>query len=151
MSCSAGQCVEQCAPSCGGRACGDDGCGGSCGSCGAAQSCEAGECVAATVTLDTVFAIFEKGACGTTACHGGARPADGLDLSSASQAQAELVNVASEQCSGKKRVLPGDPSQSYLVNKLTGVGMCSGSQMPKGKGALSATDIETVRTWISGL
>jgi hypothetical protein len=34
-----------CAPSCGGKACGDDGCGGSCGGCGLDASCVAGACV----------------------------------------------------------------------------------------------------------
>ncbi|MBI2388469.1 MAG: CAP domain-containing protein [Deltaproteobacteria bacterium] len=34
-----------CAPSCGGRVCGDDGCGGSCGSCGGGQTCSGGKCV----------------------------------------------------------------------------------------------------------
>jgi hypothetical protein len=32
---------------CAGKACGDDGCGGSCGSCGDGTSCTAGQCVAA--------------------------------------------------------------------------------------------------------
>jgi hypothetical protein len=34
-----------CTPSCDGRVCGDDTCGGSCGSCGAGETCEAGVCV----------------------------------------------------------------------------------------------------------
>ena len=34
-----------CAPACAGRACGDDGCGGSCGSCGAGKACQGGQCV----------------------------------------------------------------------------------------------------------
>jgi hypothetical protein len=107
--------------------------------------------VAASVTVDTVFAIFQKGGCGASSCHGGSRPAENLNLSSSSALQSQLVDVNAEQCTGKKRVFPGDPAQSYLVNKLTGVGMCSGSQMPKGKGALSASDIDTIRVWISGL
>lgn len=36
-----------CTPSCSGKACGDDGCGGSCGACAAGQSCDAGACVTA--------------------------------------------------------------------------------------------------------
>jgi hypothetical protein len=39
-------CTGGCTPSCGGKACGDDGCGGSCGTCGAGTTCEAGACVA---------------------------------------------------------------------------------------------------------
>lgn len=35
----------RCIPHCGDRNCGDNGCGGSCGSCGANASCEAGHCV----------------------------------------------------------------------------------------------------------
>jgi hypothetical protein len=77
------------------------------------------------------------------------RPSEGLDLSSASVAFAALVNVKTGQCGGAKlRVVPGDPSASYLVNKLTGVGMCSGSVMPKAGGELSAAQIDVVRAWI---
>ena len=34
-----------CIPSCGGKQCGPDGCGGSCGWCSASQSCQGGQCV----------------------------------------------------------------------------------------------------------
>ncbi len=45
MGCADGQCLS-CAPACGGKQCGDDGCGGSCGTCeGAGQVCQAGVCV----------------------------------------------------------------------------------------------------------
>ena len=37
-----------CVPSCGGAECGDDGCGGSCGTCQGGQSCDQGACVAGT-------------------------------------------------------------------------------------------------------
>ena len=37
-----------CTPNCAGLACGDDGCGGTCGTCAAGESCEAGSCAAAT-------------------------------------------------------------------------------------------------------
>ena len=36
---------NQCTPSCGGKQCGDDGCGGSCGNCGNDESCVQGSCV----------------------------------------------------------------------------------------------------------
>lgn len=47
-----------CTPSCDGKACGDDGCGGLCGKCGPAQQCAAGECVdepIACVPADTAI------------------------------------------------------------------------------------------------
>jgi hypothetical protein len=97
-----------------------------------------------------VYSIFTTAGCGTSQCHGGAMPKEGLDMSTKSKAQAQMVDVPSSQCSGKMRVFSGDATKSYLINKLTGVGMCSGSQMPKGA-ALSASDIDTVRQWINGL
>ena len=44
--------------------------------------------------------------------------------------------------------MPGDPDASYLVHKLTGIGMCDGSQMPKGNGALPAAEVAKVVSWI---
>lgn len=58
------------------------------------------------------------------------------------------MNVGAEQCTNKLLVAPGSPSNSYLVNKLTGTDMCSGSRMPKGGSSLSNGDIESVRVWI---
>ena len=44
--CAAGECV--CQPSCNGKQCGDDGCGGTCGACGAGKVCVDYECVDGT-------------------------------------------------------------------------------------------------------
>ena len=38
------RCVVQCVPQCGGRDCGPDGCGGSCGDCGLMEDCQGGVC-----------------------------------------------------------------------------------------------------------
>lgn len=53
-SCSAtGQCVSSCTPSCVGKACGDDGCGGSCGTCSAGEMCNgAFQCILNQVFLN---------------------------------------------------------------------------------------------------
>lgn len=40
-----GPCGNTCTPLCGGRVCGPDGCGGSCGICGAGTTCTAGQCL----------------------------------------------------------------------------------------------------------
>ena len=40
---AAGQCG--CAPQCTGKSCGDNGCGGTCGTCSASQTCTQGVCV----------------------------------------------------------------------------------------------------------
>ena len=59
------------------------------------------------------------------------------------------MSVVADQCgAGQLLVAPGDPGASYLINKLTGVGMCFGSRMPKGGASLSSGDIDTIRAWI---
>lgn len=145
-----GRCGASCTPSCTGRACGDDGCGGSCGTCPSGQTCTAatGTCAGAATSYATdVYPVFRS--CGSgMGCHAGARPADGLDFSTASGSYAQLVGIASQQCSNRIRVVRNDVAASYLVNKLTGVGMCQGSRMPKG-GALTAAELDLVRAWIT--
>ena len=84
-------------------------------------------------------------------CHGGAFPAEGLDMSTAANAYNQLVGVAARQCTTRPlRVKAGDAGASYLVNKITGQGMCFGSKMPKGAfaGALSAADVALISRWI---
>ena len=75
-------------------------------------------------------------------------PAEGLNLN-AGKAYAALVNAPSSQCGGGTLLVkPGAVGESYLVNKLTGQGMCFGSRMPKGGSSLSQAQIDLVRTWI---
>ena len=66
-----------CAPSCGGNVCGDDGCGGSCGSCGAGLNCQGGQCTCADVECNgsccSAGEVCSAGACcqpdcGTSQC-----------------------------------------------------------------------------------
>jgi len=74
------------------------------------------------------------------------KPAANLSLVSAAS-YAELVNVAAD-CTGKVLVVPGSVGTSYLVNKLTGVGMCNGTQMPKTGASLSAAELNVINGWI---
>ncbi|GMV42146.1 MAG: hypothetical protein AMXMBFR64_38620 [Myxococcales bacterium] len=48
--CLDGACIGSCIPSCAGKQCGGDGCGGSCGQCGPLQQCTQGKCIAVTGT-----------------------------------------------------------------------------------------------------
>lgn len=89
-----------------------------------------------------------QGCAGAGGCHSGARPAEGLELTTASTGYADLVNVASGQCSTRLLVKPNDVAGSYLMNKLLGSGMCFGSQMPKAGGGLTTAELDTVRAWI---
>lgn len=82
-------------------------------------------------------------------CHGGVKPAEGLDFTTSSSGYSGLVNKASTQCTTTKlRVKPNDLAGSYLWNKLLGSGMCSGSQMPKAGVSLTQAQLDTVRAWI---
>ena len=149
QACSAsGQCG--CVPSCTGKVCGADGCGGSCGSCSSAQTCSSGACVYAQKKFGTdVFPILQAASCAGNGCHTGMMPAASLNLSSASIGQTELVNATSTQCTTKLLVKPNDLAGSYLLNKLLGTGMCQGSQMPKAGVSLTQSELETIRAWIS--
>ena len=53
-TCIDGQCV--CEPDCEGKECGQDGCGGSCGSCPPGQTCSGSECVEGPCTNECNFA-----------------------------------------------------------------------------------------------
>lgn len=65
------------------------------------------------------------------------------------KAYAELVNVASSQCSDKRLlVVPGSPATSYLMQKLLNVNLCSGSQMPKSGQSLPAAQLDKISGWI---
>jgi hypothetical protein len=121
-----------------------------CGTCASTQTCSNNQCVWARKSFAAdVFPLFQATDCAGMGCHGGMRPSENLNLTTASVAFTELVNVRAGQCGGSKTlVVPGDPAASYLVNKLTGVGMCSGSVMPKAGGELSAAQIDVVRAWI---
>lgn len=95
-------------------------------------------------TLQTIF----NGKCTDAGCHTGMKPAANM-LLSAGKSYAALVGAPTDGCSGSKlRVKAGSPSESYLLNKLTGAGMCSGSVMPKTGGELSAAQIDQFRAWI---
>jgi len=80
-------------------------------------------------------------------CHAGARPAQSLSLESG-KAFAALVNVASSECGARPLVKPGAAGSSYLVDKLMGTNLCSGSQMPKAGSSLPGAQIDLIRNWI---
>ncbi|MBI3610527.1 MAG: hypothetical protein HY204_07495 [Nitrospirae bacterium] len=81
----------------------------------------------------------------------------GLDLSTQPLAYANLVNIDSVQngCGPTSnqpcgvRVIPVDPNNSYLIRKLEGRDISSGTdQMPRSGCCLTQTEIDVVRQWI---
>lgn len=78
-------------------------------------------------------------------CHSGAAAPQGLRLDSANSFS-NLVGVPSREVSAL-RVSPGNPNQSYLIQKLEGTASV-GEQMPLGGPPLSQETINFVRQWI---
>jgi hypothetical protein len=72
-----------------------------------------------------------------------------MNLSSTSATFAALVNVTSLENAGLKRVLPGDPANSYIINKLEGTNLGGTARMPLTGGFLDQATIDTVKTWIT--
>jgi cysteine-rich repeat protein len=101
--------------------------------------------------------VFDNPTFGCTAaqCHGGAFPQAGLDLT-AGHAYASLVDAESTgSANGMKRVLPGEPEQSFLYRKLAwktlGRPADGGSPMPTGTPAeLTADQLDAIARWIRG-
>jgi len=85
--------------------------------------------------------------CASIGCHVGSAPKENLDLSTG-KTYSNTVNVAANECSSRKRVIPGDPANSYVMQKLLGVNLCSGSQMPKAGSSLPSSDLQAISNWI---
>ena len=119
----------------------------------AAQSADAGPCGAGE--FDSTFAaiqsvIFEGRGCTNDMCHGAAKTG-GLDLREG--AAYEALHQAKSQNSPFMRVMPGEPDESFLYNKLRaatepGSVEIGGSPMPSGAPPLSPEHLEVVRRWI---
>ncbi len=84
--------------------------------------------------------------CAVSGCHNNTAEA-GLNLSQG-LAYTNIVNVDSTQVPSKKRVLPNDAQNSYLVEKIEGR-QSEGSRMPLNRNALSSTQIQNIRNWIN--
>jgi hypothetical protein len=76
------------------------------------------------------------------------KPKENLALD-ATKSYAELVNVATSECSGQRKlVVPGSPSTSYLMQKLLNVNVCTGTQMPKAGQTLPKAQLDQISSWI---
>ncbi len=82
--------------------------------------------------------------CATAGCHAGASPAGGLNLEDGNS-HAMLVGVASTGNMAVNRVEPGQPDNSYLVQRIEGTVT---PRMPLGGPSLSPEEISAIRQWI---
>lgn len=81
-------------------------------------------------------------------CHNAATAPHNLVLESG-QSHSRLVNVASAEVPSLMRVKPGDPDNSYLVQKLKGTAAVGSRMPPPPRDPLTAQDIALIRQWIS--
>jgi len=80
-------------------------------------------------------------------CHAGGAAPEGLRLDP-TNSYANLVGVSSTEAPSILRVKPGDPDNSYLVQKIEGHAAV-GVRMPYGGPYLDQTTINAIRQWIS--
>jgi hypothetical protein len=66
---------------------------------------------------------------------------------SASVSYNNIVGVPSSERPSLLRIDPGNPNDSYLLQKIAGTASV-GSRMPRGRAPLSDALIQQVRTWI---
>jgi uncharacterized protein (TIGR03118 family) len=104
---------------------------------------------APTVTLSQLQASIFTPRC--SGCHNGSGSSlpGSMNLSSAASTFAALVNVTSLENSSLKRVLPGDPTNSYIVHKLEGMDIGNTARMPLGGPFLDQPTIDQVSAWIT--
>lgn len=101
-------------------------------------------------SFDPVFSEIQANVftptCAVSGCHTGAGAPQGLRLDEANS-YGLLVGVASSEVPSILRVAPGDPDNSYLIQKLEGSATV-GEQMPFGRDPLPQATIDIIRQWI---
>ena len=102
-------------------------------------------------TLDEIQAAVFGPTCATAGCHsgGGGDLPTVMDLTSAQASFDNLVNIASLEVPALLRVMPGDPDNSYLIQKLEGTA-AEGDRMPLDSSEpLDPATIAAIRQWIA--
>jgi hypothetical protein len=106
---------------------------------------------ATPVTLSQLQSQIFGPTCSVSGCHSGPTGntlPTGMNLTSTANSFAALVNVPSLQMGSLNRVTPGDPDNSYLIQKLEGTA-AFGTRMPQGGPFLDQATIDMVRQWIT--
>ena len=80
-------------------------------------------------------------------CHGAGFASAGLNLAEGSSFAA-IVGVPSTQVSSLSRIEPGDPDNSYLIQKIEGTA-AFGGRMPLGGARLPQDRIDLIRQWVT--
>ncbi len=85
--------------------------------------------------------------CALGGCHDTVTHQAKLDLT-AGNAYAQIFLIDSTELPPLKRVVPSDPNNSYLLQKINGTTSIVGARMPLGAAPLNGDQINLVRDWI---
>ena len=122
-----------------------------CGPCPTGEILCGEQCVPeSTTTAEISEDIFSK-SCAFSSCHSSASSASaGLQLHD-EEAVLNMIDHPATQSPEKMLVVPGDPENSYLIQKMRGYQLAEGTDsMPPGT-TLCEGKIQLVEDWISGL
>jgi mono/diheme cytochrome c family protein len=102
-----------------------------------------------SIQRDIFAAADSTGRPACSGCHTnvGRTPSGGLNLAG-DEAYDRLVNVASVRKTGATLVVPGDPDNSYLIQKIEGASGLVGTRMPLNGPYLSDGQVRIIRRWI---
>lgn len=108
------------------------------------------ESTAKPSTIEPKLQVIEQKvfaqSCTFSSCHGTDSPKQGLSL--VAPTHAALVGKPSNEVSGRVLVVPFDPEQSYLYEKLTKDQPASGARMPFASEPLSEEQLAAIKLWI---
>jgi hypothetical protein len=104
--------------------------------------------------INPIFTLTASSVSCTMCHHSGANPSGGMNLNTASN----LNNEASQGCTSRVRIKPGDPrrSSSVLIDKIkvpsTSIPACNGNNPmpPLGYHPLSEQEIQDIVNWVAG-
>ena len=122
-----------------------------CGPCPSGETLCDDQCVPMSITAAELSEdIFSK-SCAFSSCHSSASSASaGLQLHD-EEAVLNMIDHPATQSPEKMLVVPGDPENSYLIQKMRGYQLAEGTDsMPPGT-TLCEGKIQLVEDWISGL
>ncbi len=99
-------------------------------------------------TLASIQANVFSPTCAVSGCHGGTAAQQGMRLDPGFSA-GNLICVLVPRDPSKIRVIPGDPNNSFIIQKLEGKPIpLLGDQMPQGGQPLPQSTIDVIRQWI---
>jgi hypothetical protein len=112
----------------------------------------------ATISFGSTIQPIFNASCALAGCHVGPVPAENLDLT-AGTSYKQIVNVASLEVPRLKRIKPGEPNNSYLIQKIEAApGLsamplgCQGVACPgtgnNGAFCLCPDQIAAIRQWV---